>query len=364
VSAIDLARLAKLVGCSVHDLAEGARAGAGTMHAEGVMASAKSELMFEMQPISTDEEPTGVTTALISVASRPGVLDQGALPKVLTPLGGEPLITHVLRQLALGGINRVVIVLGARGSVIRSAIEDHFEANPSPMKIEFVELGEQYAAGFACSLLEARHALGRQPFLLCTADHIFDPKLVSSLREVPLAGWDTDAQYSAVALIETQVETLKDALPLTAVRVRLRDGIPAPPIPSASNDSWGTGAPEPVDIGPELLPVRHIGRSIGTPVHGIEAGLYACGPDMLDALQAQKNSRAYFTLAQAMGDLASRSALAAQTTGSRAWYAVETPDQLQLAMDSVVEGEGDESHPAHTYFPWQVRANKNVVASS
>jgi len=147
--------------------------------AEGSIANSKSQLVFEMQPVSSEEEePTGVTTALISVASRPGVLDQGALPKVLTPLGGEPLIWHVLRQLALGGITHAVLILGARGLHIRSALEARPPVDPAVMTLEFVDLGEQYAAGFACSLLEARDVLGHRPFLLCTPDHIFDPKII------------------------------------------------------------------------------------------------------------------------------------------------------------------------------------------
>jgi len=351
ITAIDLAALAKLVGCTVADLAEGARADANAIHAEGALASSKSQLVFEMQPRANEEEaPEGVTTALISVASRPGVLDQGALPKVLTPLGGDPLIWHVLRQLALGGITHAVIIVGARGSQIREALEAHPPVDPSVMTLEFVELGEKYGAGFACSLLEARAALGHRPFLLCTPDHIFDPKIVSSLRNVPLAGWDPGAEFSAVALVETKVQLLTDILPITAVRVRLRDGLPRHPTPEEPLGFADLDEPP-----PELLAVRHIGRSIGTPVHGIEAGLYACGPHVLDALEAQKAARAYFTLAQAMADLASRGSLAAQTTGERAWYAIETPDQLQLATEAVVDGDGAGVHGRRTHFPWQVR---------
>ena len=171
---------------------------------------------------------------------------------------------------------------------------------------------QEYEAGFARSLLEARAALGREPFLLCTPDHIFDPQLVSAMRNMPLHGWDRGARFAAVALIDTEVQHIKAQLPTTAVRVRLRNSLVSPPPPplarsplarspvvSPVESAGASRADSSGHLPAELVAVRHIGRSIGTPVHGIEAGLYACGPEVLAEIEAQAALRAYFTVAQA-----------------------------------------------------------------
>ena len=105
-----------------------------------------------------ESEPLGgIDTALISLASRPTVLDTQERPKALLPLAGEPVLAHVLRQLWLGGIVRVVLVLGAAGPAIRAAVA----ALPLAAKLQlhFLELGAEYAGGFARSLLPARATL-------------------------------------------------------------------------------------------------------------------------------------------------------------------------------------------------------------
>eukprot|EP00967_Tisochrysis_lutea_P148055 scaffold282253_cov29-Tisochrysis_lutea.AAC.2 len=60
----------------------------------------------------------GVELAVLSAAARPGALDTPEHPKLLSPLAGEPVIGHVLRQLRRGGIRRVVVVIGNRGAQV------------------------------------------------------------------------------------------------------------------------------------------------------------------------------------------------------------------------------------------------------
>jgi len=326
-AAVDLKRLATLCGCTVADLTRGAQT-PGDVTAVGVVAQPRQEVLFEQNRLP-DEALGGATVALLSLASRPSVLDTQLLPKALLPLAGEPVIAHVLRQLHLGGIQRVVVVIGHQGTLIRQTVSDLMIARL--LRIEYVDLGETYADGFARSLMASRSALGVDRFIFATADHIFDPVLIRRLR-VALEDGSTDA----VALIEPAVDDLK-GLPPSAVRVALGD------------DGVSIAS-----IGKQLAPSLRAG--------GVEAGLYAWTSAALDSLDEMGAARAYFTVAQAMQRLASRGRLRAQFTEGRAWFAIETPDQLSFTR-SQVEVDPPEAAAASgvvgeapaVRFPWQAR---------
>ena len=160
VRAIDLARLASLVGCSVEDLAGGIRRGHLTSEGDATVAAPAERVAFKEIPRFVPSEPAGIDLALLSLASRPGVLDSATVPKCLMLLGAQPVIGHVLTQLHAGGVRRVVIVLGARGDVIRPAIARLHVA--SKLRLQFIELGPAYAGGFARSLLSAAATVRRR----------------------------------------------------------------------------------------------------------------------------------------------------------------------------------------------------------
>eukprot|EP00962_Isochrysis_galbana_P047726 scaffold19655_cov104-Isochrysis_galbana.AAC.3 len=70
-------------------------------------------------PLGTRRPPGArVDLAVLSAAARPGDLDTPDHPKLLSPLAGQPVLAHVLRQLRRGGIRRVVLVIGNRGAQV------------------------------------------------------------------------------------------------------------------------------------------------------------------------------------------------------------------------------------------------------
>lgn len=328
-AAVDLRRLATLCGCTVADLARGAQT-PDDITAVGVVAEPRQGVLFEKSRIATEpDEVGGVTVALLSLASRPSVLDTQLLPKALLPLAGEPVIAHVLRQLHIGGIQRVVVVIGHQGRRIREAVADLTIARL--LRIDYVDLGETYADGFARSLMASRSALGVDRFIFATADHIFDPVLIRSMR----AALD-DESTDAVALIEPAMDHLK-GLPPTMVRVAL-----------------GEDGASIASIGKQLAPSLRAG--------GIEAGLYAWTSAALDSLDEMGLMRTYFTVAQAMQRLASRGRLRARFTEGRAWFAIETPDQLSFTRSQVEVDLAEAAaarraagEPPAVRFPWQAR---------
>ena len=272
VAAIDLKRLAVLCGCTVDDLHVQT-----PLQADGVLAQPSTEVAFEM-PSKISTVQTGIDTALISLATRPGVFDTEQRPKALLLLAGEPVLVHVLRQLWLGGIRRVLIVLGAHGAATRSVLSGH--ALAFKLELTFLDLGEQYSAGFARSLLPARQVLrelGAQRFLVCTSDHIFDPALVARMRSAPVGMGPEDCH--AVALVEREVRQLEAVLPPTAVRVEL-----APRLARASSRSLTSTA-----AADDMAVVTRVGKAQswppGSQVDGIEAGCYAWSLAAFGALE-------------------------------------------------------------------------------
>ena len=199
VTAIDLPRLAALVGCSVREISGGLSSSGGraALVASGRVADSSEAVVAFESRVPAEEANSLVDTALLSVASRPSILDTSDAPKALMEIGGKPVILHVLAQLHAGGIRKAVIVLGSRGAIIRDAIV----ASPiaSELYLQFVDLGEHYSQGFARSLLEARPLLlgGGRPLLLCTSDHIFDAAIVRELASTELA-----PAFDAIALVE------------------------------------------------------------------------------------------------------------------------------------------------------------------
>ena len=220
VRAINLGQLAALVGCSLGDLTGGLQDAGHTALSDGRLAAPKESVTFEQVQSAVDQDDDGtggINLAVLSIAARPSVLDdEESIPKCLIHLGSQPVIGHVLAQLHAGGVRRVVIVLGARGAAIRQAIVELPVAEL--LRFDFIELGEAYASGFARSLLAAREAVGKERFLLCTADHIFDKRIVRQLRSHSVL----PPHLEAVGLVEADIDKVIQMLPPTAVRVRLR----------------------------------------------------------------------------------------------------------------------------------------------
>jgi hypothetical protein len=129
VTAIDLPRLAQLVNVTVEELIGGLQRGAG----EGALV-ASARVVSRSEAVAFAPKSAGeavvADTALLSVASRPGVLDTAQVPKVLVELAGAPVIGHVLNQLHAGGVRRAIIVLGARACITSPSMPREPRAPP------------------------------------------------------------------------------------------------------------------------------------------------------------------------------------------------------------------------------------------
>lgn len=124
--------------------------------------------------------------------------------KGLMPVGGRPLLDHVLSALADGGVTDVILVVAPDDEAIR--LRYGREAVPARLRVRFAEQAEP--RGTADALLAARPALddpavprdeaGRAHFLMLNADNLYPAESVAAL--VGAAGPGLVA-YEAEALV-------------------------------------------------------------------------------------------------------------------------------------------------------------------
>lgn len=244
-----------------------------------------------------------VRQVLLTAAVRPNSLDVNERPKCLIKLGQQTIISHILTQLYAAGVERVVVSVAAAGRQIIAAV------NQTPfctkMKIEFLDLGGTNNDGHARSILAARHLFsGSEPFLIHTADHIFDKSVVSKLLAYPLEN------ALACVLVETDIAELT-GLPSTIVKVKLDT---------------------------EDHSVSQISRDLEL-YDGIDAGLFLSSPNIFDALNVLAEHQSYFSLAEALNSFTQttmngESRLTYLSTAGETWFSIETEEQLAYTQDT------------------------------
>jgi len=250
--------------------------------------------------------PPRITRALVSAAGRRTALDSTLLPKVLLDIEGASLISHVLRQLHRGGIVHVILVLSFHGEATIAEVQRFCSGYPT-LRVEIVDLGREWNGFYAKSLLAARsYCLLDEAdcpgVLIATADHIFDEALVTDMCRAPL-------ERTEVCVLVDFARTPFSGLPETTVGVRAEDS-------RVSEISRALGRPAVVG-------------APGRPGVGVEAGLFACRRVLFDRLAALMESREYFTLTEAVQELATAGLVASRATAGRRWLAVETMEELE-----------------------------------
>jgi bifunctional UDP-N-acetylglucosamine pyrophosphorylase/glucosamine-1-phosphate N-acetyltransferase len=101
-------------------------------------------------------------TAIVLAAGK-GTRMQSDLPKVLLPVCGRPMIEYVLDALAAGGVQRVIVVVGYRADMVRTAID----GRPG---VEFALQTEQLGTGHAVMACRDLLTDCRGPVLVVTGD--------------------------------------------------------------------------------------------------------------------------------------------------------------------------------------------------
>lgn len=260
--------------------------------------------------------PRRITKALISSAGRPTALDSRSRPKSLIDIEGSTLVAHVLRQLYRGGIKHVVFVVSHNGPLIIQELE-RCVRNLKGLQLEVVDLHEDYAGFYAASLLSACERCftdATEPgVLLATADHIFDDGLVRDMCFAPLSPGVTD-----VCVLVDFSRDKWAGLPATTVGVKCTKDMQR-----VSDLSRALGRPM-------------VAGGLRQPQMGVEAGLFACTTQVFERLAALSKTHDYYTITDAIQELAHAGHVSSLGTKGRNWLAIETTTELEESRSSTV----------------------------
>jgi UDP-N-acetylglucosamine diphosphorylase / glucose-1-phosphate thymidylyltransferase / UDP-N-acetylgalactosamine diphosphorylase / glucosamine-1-phosphate N-acetyltransferase / galactosamine-1-phosphate N-acetyltransferase len=209
-------------------------------------------------------------------------------PKPMLPLGGKPMLEHVLDRLRAAGFTEVLIVTGYRGEMI----EEHFRGYPMRLVYRVQETLD--GTGGAARL--ARDFVGGDDFLLTFGDILVNAEDYAGLA----ARLDSDAQTQAVA----GVKWVDD--PWQGAAVYEQDGIVLrmveKPPPGTSTTHWNS------------------------------AGLYAFRTSIFDELATiPKSPRGEYELPTAVEQLLARGGRVRIYAIEGAWRDVGRPEDLPEA---------------------------------
>ncbi|MDX1961072.1 MAG: sugar phosphate nucleotidyltransferase [Leptospiraceae bacterium] len=99
----------------------------------------------------------------VILAAGKGTRMKSELPKVATLLAGKPLIQHVIDNLKLAGVTKIVVVVGYKKEVVINLLSNEHE-------IEFAEQKEQLGTGHALLSTESILVNYHGQILVCCGD--------------------------------------------------------------------------------------------------------------------------------------------------------------------------------------------------
>eukprot|EP00929_Paragymnodinium_shiwhaense_P045653 TRINITY_DN2329_c0_g1_i4.p1 TRINITY_DN2329_c0_g1~~TRINITY_DN2329_c0_g1_i4.p1 ORF type:complete len:734 (+),score=189.06 TRINITY_DN2329_c0_g1_i4:1-2202(+) len=254
----------------------------------------------------------GVKTAVVLAAGRMSSMDSQAGPKCLIRLGDLPIIGHVLTQLKHAGVENVSVIVGYQGDKIQEQVKAMLpELEQGNFKVQYHQL-QNWQQGAAASLLNARQSLPSGRFLLCMADHIFDPSLIARMGNVPFG------ERSGVSFCLTECDTKgMVGLPSSAVKLKLNK----------------------TDL--DNLRVRDLSETMDMSLaDGIDAGMFACDQTLFDQLETLARDHGYFSICDAMRIYAEEEKLFPVMTDDLMWFSCETRESLCHGVATGLKGLG------------------------
>ncbi|MBA3737180.1 MAG: bifunctional UDP-N-acetylglucosamine diphosphorylase/glucosamine-1-phosphate N-acetyltransferase GlmU [Actinobacteria bacterium] len=127
--------------------------------------------------MGTTPKRTSRSLAAVVLAAGKGERLKSAMPKVLHPVCGRPLLWHVLQAVRAAKPERIILVVGHGAEDVCNAVES-WGLKPAPV---FVEQAEQLGTGHAVQLAEK--AVGKVDDVL-VANGDFDPITTTDLRKL------------------------------------------------------------------------------------------------------------------------------------------------------------------------------------
>lgn len=223
--------------------------------------------------------------------------------KPMIPVLGVPLIVRTLATLRDEGVEEAVVVTGYRADEIRRPLM----ADPrlSDLVLQFVH-NPDWPKKNGLSVLAARQAVGRRPFFLSMADHLYSPRVVSVLRTAP----PRDGEL--VLAVDYRVGALTDPEDAMWVRVA-RDGR-----------------------------IRDIGKDLSE-YDAVDTGVFFTSPALFDALAAEAAERGDdCALADGVRRMAQEGRARTVDIGDAWWQDVDTRADLTVVERKLACARVDE----------------------
>ncbi|HYD23659.1 MAG TPA: NTP transferase domain-containing protein [Croceibacterium sp.] len=209
--------------------------------------------------------------------------------KPLTPVGGVPLIEHVIRRAAKGGATRIVVVTGHAAERVEAYLAELQSRLALPLGWERVD---DWTRPNGYSVLAGAAVLNGN-YLLSMCDHVFDPAILHGLRAEAPAG-------VTLAVDRKLGGPLLDLDDATKVQVAPDGGIAA------------------------------IGKTLAV-YNAIDTGLFLATPALAEAIRADIAAGGSGSLSEGVQRLADAGRARTMDVGSAAWIDVDSPAMLALA---------------------------------
>lgn len=216
--------------------------------------------------------------------------------KPLTPVGGVPLIEHVIRRAAAGGATRFVVVTGHEAERVEAFLAEMQFRLALPIGWERVA---DWTRPNGYSVLAGAGVLNGD-YLLSMSDHLFDPQIVQRLLEKRGSG-------VTLAVDRNLSGPLLDIDDATKVEVTA-DGR-----------------------------ISRIGKALAS-YNAIDTGLFLASPVLGEAIQADIAAGGAGSLSEGVQRLADAGMAATVDIGAARWIDVDSPAMLELA-EAIVAGE-------------------------
>jgi choline kinase len=209
--------------------------------------------------------------------------------KPLTPVGGMPLIEHVIRRAAAGGATRVLVVTGHEAERVEAFLAGLQFRLALPIGWERVA---DWSLPNGYSVLAGAAAL-HGDYLLTMSDHLFDPAIVNGLfrRRSPGVTLAVDRNLSGPLL------DIDDA---TKVQVA-EDGR-----------------------------ITRIGKTLSD-YNAIDTGVFRATPALAEAIRASIAAGGSGSLSEGVQQLAAAGLAETVDVGAARWIDVDSPAMLDLA---------------------------------
>ncbi|MBY0314373.1 MAG: UTP--glucose-1-phosphate uridylyltransferase [Bdellovibrionales bacterium] len=200
-----------------------------------------------MRPIRKAIIPTaGLGTRFLPITN--------SVPKEMLPIVDEPLLLHVVREVAMAGIEDVILIAGRRKTAIEDFFDRHVELEETLARtgkldllkqlsdirnmVNIISIRQKEALGLGHAVYVGRHIVGDDPFAVLLGDELMIPSTPTTPSVTKqLATTYQETGLSTVAIMEVPAEDVSKYGMIAGTRendyIRVSDVVEKPSLEAA-----------------------------------------------------------------------------------------------------------------------------------